>query len=143
MKQRQHESSSKANRQLIKRNRQSSSGGTDLRISSPNTFTRNGNELNTYKKMTRGAARYLFSWFDKKIIFTRQEEADHSNHLSPAPVSDILSTKEPTLLAKVSTTTGFRLPKNIRLVDGSEVRFGLLQIWTAGRWRWVCSYGQE
>ncbi|VEL28069.1 unnamed protein product [Protopolystoma xenopodis] len=39
-KQRQHESSSKANRQLVKRNPPSSSGGTDLRISSLNTFTR-------------------------------------------------------------------------------------------------------
>ncbi|VEL40590.1 unnamed protein product [Protopolystoma xenopodis] len=35
-------SSSKANRQLVKRNSPSSSGGTDLRISSPNTSTRNG-----------------------------------------------------------------------------------------------------
>ncbi|VEL43082.1 unnamed protein product [Protopolystoma xenopodis] len=41
-KQRQNESSSKDNRQLVKRNPPSSSGGTDLRISSPNTFTRNG-----------------------------------------------------------------------------------------------------
>ncbi|VEL43182.1 unnamed protein product [Protopolystoma xenopodis] len=41
-KQRQHEYSSKANRQLVKRNQASSSGGTDLQISSPNTFTRNG-----------------------------------------------------------------------------------------------------
>ncbi|VEL16156.1 unnamed protein product [Protopolystoma xenopodis] len=38
-KQRQHECSSKANRQLVKRH--PSSGGTDLRISSPNTSTRN------------------------------------------------------------------------------------------------------
>ncbi|VEL38447.1 unnamed protein product [Protopolystoma xenopodis] len=42
LKQRQHESSSKANRQLVKRNPPSCSGGTDLRISSPNTFIRNG-----------------------------------------------------------------------------------------------------
>ncbi|VEL36809.1 unnamed protein product [Protopolystoma xenopodis] len=41
-KQRQHESSSKANRQLFKRNPPSSSGGIYLQISSPNTFTRNG-----------------------------------------------------------------------------------------------------
>ncbi|VEL43359.1 unnamed protein product [Protopolystoma xenopodis] len=41
-KQRQHE----ANRQLVKRNPPSSSGGTDLRISSPNTFTRNGSNPN-------------------------------------------------------------------------------------------------
>ncbi|VEL21382.1 unnamed protein product [Protopolystoma xenopodis] len=41
-KQSQHECSSKANRQLVKRNRPSSSGGTDLRISSRNTSTRNG-----------------------------------------------------------------------------------------------------
>ncbi|VEL07043.1 unnamed protein product [Protopolystoma xenopodis] len=41
-KQRRHESSSKAHRQLVKRNPPSFSGGTDRRISSPNTFTRNG-----------------------------------------------------------------------------------------------------
>ncbi|VEL07103.1 unnamed protein product [Protopolystoma xenopodis] len=41
-KQRHHECSSKANRQLVKRNSPSSSCGTDLRISSRNTFTRNG-----------------------------------------------------------------------------------------------------
>ncbi|VEL16457.1 unnamed protein product [Protopolystoma xenopodis] len=40
-KQRPHESSSKANRQLVKRNPPSSSGGTALRISSPNTSTQN------------------------------------------------------------------------------------------------------
>ncbi|VEL35574.1 unnamed protein product [Protopolystoma xenopodis] len=40
--QRQHESASKANRQLVRRNPPSSCGGTDLRISSLNTFTRNG-----------------------------------------------------------------------------------------------------
>ncbi|VEL13059.1 unnamed protein product [Protopolystoma xenopodis] len=32
---------------LIKKNRPSSSGGTDLRISSPHTFTRNGSKLHT------------------------------------------------------------------------------------------------
>ncbi|VEL36478.1 unnamed protein product [Protopolystoma xenopodis] len=41
-KQRKHESSSKANQQLVKMNRPSSSGGTDLRISSPKSFTRSG-----------------------------------------------------------------------------------------------------
>ncbi|VEL42742.1 unnamed protein product [Protopolystoma xenopodis] len=41
-KQPQQECFSKANRQLVKRNPPSSSGATDLRISSPNTFTRNG-----------------------------------------------------------------------------------------------------
>ncbi|VEL34731.1 unnamed protein product [Protopolystoma xenopodis] len=45
-KQRQPECSSKANRQLVKRNRPSSSGGIELRISSRNTFTRNGSKLN-------------------------------------------------------------------------------------------------
>ncbi|VEL43019.1 unnamed protein product [Protopolystoma xenopodis] len=45
-KQRQLECSSKANRQLVKRNPASSSGGTELRITSANTFTRNGSELN-------------------------------------------------------------------------------------------------
>ncbi|VEL12917.1 unnamed protein product [Protopolystoma xenopodis] len=46
-KQRQHECSSKANRQLVKRNPPSSSGGTELRISSPHSFTRNGSKLNS------------------------------------------------------------------------------------------------
>ncbi|VEL39561.1 unnamed protein product [Protopolystoma xenopodis] len=45
-KQRQQESSNKANRQLVKRNPPSSSGGAELRVSSPNTFTRNGIKLN-------------------------------------------------------------------------------------------------
>ncbi|VEL44287.1 unnamed protein product [Protopolystoma xenopodis] len=38
-KQRQHEFSSKANRQLVKRNPPLSSGGTDHRISASSTFT--------------------------------------------------------------------------------------------------------
>ncbi|VEL39239.1 unnamed protein product [Protopolystoma xenopodis] len=46
-KQRQHESSSKTYRQLVKRNPPSSSGGIDLRVSSSNTFTRNGSKPNT------------------------------------------------------------------------------------------------
>ncbi|VEL14807.1 unnamed protein product [Protopolystoma xenopodis] len=37
-----------ANRQLVKRNPPSSLGGTELRISSPNTFTRNGNNRGDY-----------------------------------------------------------------------------------------------
>ncbi|VEL07374.1 unnamed protein product [Protopolystoma xenopodis] len=48
-KSRRHECSSRANRQLVKRNRSSSSGGTDLRISSRNTFTRSGSKLNNYE----------------------------------------------------------------------------------------------
>ncbi|VEL23939.1 unnamed protein product [Protopolystoma xenopodis] len=48
-KQRQHECSSKANRQLVKRNPLSSFGGTDLRISSPNTSTRSGSKFNNAK----------------------------------------------------------------------------------------------
>ncbi|VEL36531.1 unnamed protein product [Protopolystoma xenopodis] len=39
----------KANRQLVKRNPPSCFGGTDLRISSPNTFTQNGSQLNNYE----------------------------------------------------------------------------------------------
>ncbi|VEL34792.1 unnamed protein product [Protopolystoma xenopodis] len=51
-KQRQHECSSKDNRQLVKRNPLSSSGGTDLRISSLNTFTRNGTHIKvTYERI--------------------------------------------------------------------------------------------
>ncbi|VEL42578.1 unnamed protein product [Protopolystoma xenopodis] len=45
-KQCQHECSSKANRQMVKRNPSSSSGGIDLRISSTNTSSRNGSNLN-------------------------------------------------------------------------------------------------
>ncbi|VEL24528.1 unnamed protein product [Protopolystoma xenopodis] len=47
-KQRYHECSSKANRQLVKRNPPSSSGGIDLRISLSNTFTRNGSKDRSY-----------------------------------------------------------------------------------------------
>ncbi|VEL32279.1 unnamed protein product [Protopolystoma xenopodis] len=47
-KQRQHESSNKANRQLVKRNPPSSSGGTDLRIS-----------LNLIDSWSRGIRRRL------------------------------------------------------------------------------------
>ncbi|VEL09629.1 unnamed protein product [Protopolystoma xenopodis] len=47
-KQRQYESVSKANGQLVKRNRPFSSGGTDLGISSPHTSTRNGNLITPY-----------------------------------------------------------------------------------------------
>ncbi|VEL41985.1 unnamed protein product [Protopolystoma xenopodis] len=45
-KQSQHECASKARRQQVRRNRPSSSGGVGLRISSPNTFTRNARQLN-------------------------------------------------------------------------------------------------
>ncbi|VEL14700.1 unnamed protein product [Protopolystoma xenopodis] len=58
-KQRQHESSSKANQQLVKRNPPSSSGGTNIRISSPSTFTRNGSKLNNYE--TRDSSEPNFS----------------------------------------------------------------------------------
>ncbi|VEL16579.1 unnamed protein product [Protopolystoma xenopodis] len=47
--QRQHECSGKAKRQLVKRNTPSSSGAADLRISSPNTFTRNESKLEISK----------------------------------------------------------------------------------------------
>ncbi|VEL26203.1 unnamed protein product [Protopolystoma xenopodis] len=48
-KQRQHECSSRANRRLVKSNPSSYVGVTDLGISSPNTFTRNGSKLNKYE----------------------------------------------------------------------------------------------
>ncbi|VEL22122.1 unnamed protein product [Protopolystoma xenopodis] len=57
-KQRQHESSSKANRHLVKRNPPPSFGGTDLRIFSPNTFTRNGSKFNNYE--TRDSSKPNF-----------------------------------------------------------------------------------
>ncbi|VEL25366.1 unnamed protein product, partial [Protopolystoma xenopodis] len=57
-KQRQHECSSKSNRQLVKRNRPSSSGdGTDHRISSDNTSPRNGSELNKLNTASRPARK--------------------------------------------------------------------------------------
>ncbi|VEL35175.1 unnamed protein product [Protopolystoma xenopodis] len=55
-KQRQHESSRKANRHLVKQNLPSSSGGIKLRISSANTFTRNGSRLNKDGLETRSDA---------------------------------------------------------------------------------------
>ncbi|VEL38855.1 unnamed protein product [Protopolystoma xenopodis] len=58
-KQRRHESSNKANRQLVKRNRPSSSGGSDLRVSSLNTFPRNGSRLDRNPRFPR--ARHLRS----------------------------------------------------------------------------------
>ncbi|VEL24568.1 unnamed protein product, partial [Protopolystoma xenopodis] len=48
-KQRQHESSSKANRQLVKKNPPSLSDGIDIRISSSNTSTRNGSASAEFK----------------------------------------------------------------------------------------------
>ncbi|VEL33789.1 unnamed protein product [Protopolystoma xenopodis] len=54
---RKHESSSKANRQLVKRNSPSSSGGTALRISSPNTSTQN--EIKPIDSWSRGIRRRL------------------------------------------------------------------------------------
>ncbi|VEL32397.1 unnamed protein product [Protopolystoma xenopodis] len=56
--QRQHESSSKANRQLVKRNPPSSSCGTDLLISSRKTFTRNESKLNNNE--TRASSKPNF-----------------------------------------------------------------------------------
>ncbi|VEL34442.1 unnamed protein product [Protopolystoma xenopodis] len=60
-KQRQHEFSSKDNRQLVKRNSPSSSGGTDLRITLPNTSTRNGSNPNNFE--TRDSSNPNFSSF--------------------------------------------------------------------------------
>ncbi|VEL18672.1 unnamed protein product [Protopolystoma xenopodis] len=59
--QRQHECSREANRQLVKRNRPSSSGGIDLRISSPNTSTRNGSKHNTLLKEPLQCCEDLYS----------------------------------------------------------------------------------
>ncbi|VEL10267.1 unnamed protein product [Protopolystoma xenopodis] len=55
-KQRQQGGSSKANRQLVKRNPPSSSGEIDFRISSPNPFTQNGNKL--YFRLTLNHRQY-------------------------------------------------------------------------------------
>ncbi|VEL14952.1 unnamed protein product, partial [Protopolystoma xenopodis] len=51
-KQRHHECFSKANRQLVKRNLPSSSGGIEFRISSADTFTRNGRFMMSMIKMS-------------------------------------------------------------------------------------------
>ncbi|VEL15452.1 unnamed protein product [Protopolystoma xenopodis] len=68
-KQRQHESAGTAKRQLVKRSPPSSSGGTDFRIFSRNTFTRNGSKLN---KVIRTAKRNICFWplrFDELYLF--------------------------------------------------------------------------
>ncbi|VEL17932.1 unnamed protein product [Protopolystoma xenopodis] len=64
-KQRQHEYSNKANRQLVKRNPPSPSGGTDLRISSSNTSTLNGSKLNKDESLT------CFHWNQRKFFGNR------------------------------------------------------------------------
>ncbi|VEL11767.1 unnamed protein product [Protopolystoma xenopodis] len=65
-KRRQHESSSKANRQLVKRNPPPSSGGTELRISLPNTFTRNGNKA----KKSQPILHILFDQLHRLVVQT-------------------------------------------------------------------------
>ncbi|VEL29926.1 unnamed protein product [Protopolystoma xenopodis] len=56
---RHRECSSEANRQLVKRNPLSSSGRIDLRISSRNTFPRNGSQLSNCE--TRDSSKPNFS----------------------------------------------------------------------------------
>ncbi|VEL35527.1 unnamed protein product [Protopolystoma xenopodis] len=55
---RQHESSSKTNRQLVRKNPPSSSGGTELRISSRNTLTRNEA---THENSSKGQGNSILS----------------------------------------------------------------------------------
>ncbi|VEL13853.1 unnamed protein product [Protopolystoma xenopodis] len=66
-KQRLHECSGKANRQLVKRNRPSSSGATKLRISSRNTSTRNGSrqgdQLQPPSSVDGGRCLFLYLYF--------------------------------------------------------------------------------
>ncbi|VEL39152.1 unnamed protein product [Protopolystoma xenopodis] len=71
------EYSSKANRQLVKRNPPSSSGGTDLQISLPNTFTRNGND---YELKGQPAARCHLSIFWQIVSKT----CEFHHYFSPA-----------------------------------------------------------
>ncbi|VEL40114.1 unnamed protein product [Protopolystoma xenopodis] len=85
-KQRQHESSTRANRQLIQRNPPSYSGGIDLRISPPNTFARNGTSAErtsdsvslfdhpipedlTDQGMTLMFGNYINLWADKSFNY--------------------------------------------------------------------------
>ncbi|VEL15323.1 unnamed protein product [Protopolystoma xenopodis] len=78
------ECSNKANRQLVKRNRPSSSGGTELKISSRNTFTRNGSELNDYE--TRNSSKPNFSLhrhFQSRtvdVVHSQTFRRHHSRH---------------------------------------------------------------
>ncbi|VEL11360.1 unnamed protein product [Protopolystoma xenopodis] len=87
-KQRQHECSSKANRQLAKRNPPSSSGGIDLQTSSTNASTRNGiRALNRISlTQSRSACRdgYCFFELTRRIapiedeLFNKLEMAEAS-----------------------------------------------------------------
>ncbi|VEL41733.1 unnamed protein product [Protopolystoma xenopodis] len=80
-KQRQHESSSKANRQLVKRSPPSSSGGTDLRISLLNTFTLTRSKFNIYE--TRNSSKPNFSSEESRctaavrLLYVVQVDAAH------------------------------------------------------------------
>ncbi|VEL32519.1 unnamed protein product [Protopolystoma xenopodis] len=88
----QHESSSKANRQLVKRNPPSSSSGTDLRIYSPNTFTRNGNSC-----LHPGSREPAFSHYSHFDFAEPNHSADASLH-PPSEASiyhSLLGTEQP------------------------------------------------
>ncbi|VEL26690.1 unnamed protein product [Protopolystoma xenopodis] len=92
--QRQHECSSKANRQLVKRNPPSSSAGTNIRIFSPNTFTRNGSQLNNYE--TRDASKPNFSSHNLCALLVN---APLSHHTSCSPCSPPFRVADPTLIS--------------------------------------------
>ncbi|VEL41406.1 unnamed protein product [Protopolystoma xenopodis] len=102
---RQHESSSKTNRQLVKRNPPSSSGGTDLRISSPNTSTLNGSNPNNYE--TRDSSKPNFSSY--KVIRTAKRNVCFwpSRFDDPYLAHSSFKLKPSLRLRKVGHTTGF------------------------------------
>ncbi|VEL33511.1 unnamed protein product [Protopolystoma xenopodis] len=106
-KQRQHEASSKANRQLVKKNPPSSSGGTYLRISSLKTFTQNGSKLNNYESRD-----------SSKPNFSSQESLTRLINLTE---SAILLRSPPS----IGLTTVSLLPRKIGLLSLSCSRISL------------------
>ncbi|KER18290.1 hypothetical protein T265_16157, partial [Opisthorchis viverrini] len=58
----------------------------------------------------------------QRIVFSKIPTSLRANN-SPNAIAD----KKP------------RVPRRIRLVEGEELREGLLELWIANRWRPVCS----
>ncbi|KER27582.1 hypothetical protein T265_05399 [Opisthorchis viverrini] len=63
---------------------------------------------------------------DQRIVFSKIPTSLRANN-SPNAIAD----KKP------------RVPRRIRLVEGEELREGLLELWIANRWRPVCSRNNE
>ncbi|VEL36302.1 unnamed protein product [Protopolystoma xenopodis] len=118
-KQRQHESFSKANRQLVKRNPPSSSSGTGLRISSPNTFTRNGMKRPASLKDDRHINENSISLHKFATSSTSTEEAEAARNEFPNCIEVLLFAR----LRRMLTTTSRSLRQLI--VDNEGELFTL------------------